>query len=494
MLRNKLIDSYLAYNKKFGKLNFDATLGRSYQIFNEERTYYADLRRNPAGAIPQAVTPRPQPDNVLIGYFARTNFNYNDKYLFTASVRRDGSSRLPSVNRWKNYPAFAFAWKMKEDFFKDSKVVSDLKLRLGYGITGNQGLESKYNQITFQQYSTGVSNGSSQYGFGSGFFPISLSTKYNDNLKWETQTTYNVGVDYGFFNNRITGTLDVFYKKTDNLFNVAPIPDGGNFSNFLLQNVGSFTNKGVELGINFEAVKSNNFKWNINFNATKFERRISSLANDSDIFLGSAPGTGGTSQIHRVGYTPASFYVYKQLYDTAGKPIEGAFADLNGDGIVNDKDRYIYKNPDPDFVFGFASTMNYKNLDFSFNLRASVGNRIYNQVNAGNAEYNNLQAGTAAGNIPTSVENTNFNNLSNQIGQSDIYIENGSYLRMDNITLGYTFPKWLEGKASLRMFTGVQNAFIITKYSGLDPEVTGGIDNTIYPRQRQLLFGANVKF
>lgn len=494
LLRNKLIDSYLAYNKKFGKTSLEATLGRSYQIFNEERTYYADLRRNPAGAIPQQYIWRPQPDNVLIGYFARANVSYNDKYLLTASLRRDGSSRLPEANRWKNYPAFAFAWKMKEDFFKDSKVVSDLKLRLGYGLSGNQGLESKYNQITFQQYSLGVPNGPSQYGFGSTFYPISLSTKYNDNLKWETQTTYNVGLDFGFFDNRVTGSLDVYYKKTDNLFNVAPIPDGGNFSNFLLQNVGSFTNKGVELGINVEAVKTSNFKWNLNFNATKFERRISSLANDSDIFLGSAPGTGGTSQIHRVGYTPGSFYVYKQLYDTAGKPIEGAFADLNGDGIVNDKDRYIYKNPDPDFVFGFASTMNYKNLDFSFNLRASVGNRVYNQVTSGNAQYNNLQTGTVASNIPTSVENTNFNNLSNQIALSDLYIENGSFLRMDNITLGYTFPKWLDGKASLRMFTGVQNAFLITKYSGLDPEVTGGIDNTIYPRQRQLLFGANVKF
>lgn len=494
LLRNKLIDSYLAYNKKFGKTSLEATLGRSYQIFNEERTYYADLRRNPAGAIPQQYIWRPQPDNVLIGYFARANVSYNDKYLLTASLRRDGSSRLPEANRWKNYPAFAFAWKMKEDFFKDSKVVSDLKLRLGYGLSGNQGLESKYNQITFQQYSLGVPNGPSQYGFGSTFYPISLSTKYNDNLKWETQTTYNVGLDFGLFNNRVTGNLDVYYKKTDNLFNVAPIPDGGNFSNFLLQNVGSFTNKGVELGINVEAVKTSNFKWNLNFNATKFERRISSLANDSDIFLGSAPGTGGTSQIHRVGYTPGSFYVYKQLYDTAGKPIEGAFADLNGDGIVNDKDRYIYKNPDPDFVFGFASTMNYKNLDFSFNLRASVGNRVYNQVTSGNAQYNNLQTGTVASNIPTSVENTNFNNLSNQIALSDLYIENGSFLRMDNITLGYTFPKWLDGKASLRMFTGVQNAFLITKYSGLDPEVTGGIDNTIYPRQRQLLFGANVKF
>jgi len=491
ILRNKLIDTYLAYNKKFGNINFDATLGRSYQIFNEERTYYGDLRRNPSAPVNPNVY-RPATDNVLIGYFARANVSYNDKYLFTASFRRDGSSRLAKENQWANYPAFAFAWKMKNDFFKDSKTVSDLKLRLGYGITGNQGLGSEYNNIYLQQYASGGVN--SQYTFGSTPVPIAISRPYNDILKWEKQTTYNIGLDYGLFNNRITGALDVFYKKTDDLFAVAPVADGGNFSNFLLQNIGSFTTKGIEFGINAEIVKSQKFNWNVNFNATKFERRIEKLAGGADVLLGNTgAGTGGTAQIYREGFTPSSFYVYKQLYDNAGKPIEGAYADLNGDGIINGNDRYIYKNPDPDFVFGFASNMNYGNFDFSFNMRASVGNRIYNAVNAGKAQYDSLQSGSVAGNIPTSVQNTGFNTTSDVV-LSDLYVENGSFLRMDNISLGYTFPKWLEGKASLRLFTGVQNAFVLTKYSGLDPEITGGIDNTIYPRQRQFLFGANVKF
>ena len=492
LLRNKLIDSYLAYNKKFGKLNLDATLGRSYQVFNEENTYYGDLRRNPAAPVNPSYW-RPQADNVLIGYFARTNLSYNDKYLFTASVRRDASSRLNSDNRSKNYPALAFAWKLKEDFFKDSKTISDLKLRLGYGISGNQQLPSYLNNKYIQQYSVGDSH--SQYTFGSNPIAIAQSSYYNDNIKWEQQTSYNVALDYGLFHNRISGSLDVYYKRTTDLFNLsAPVADGGNFSNALFQNVGSFTNKGVEFSINAEVVKSKDFNWNVNFNATKFERRIESLASGGDEYLGSAPGTGGTSQIFSVGYTPYAFYVYKQLYDTAGRPIEGAFADLNGDGVINDKDRYIYKNPDPDVVFGFASSMNYRNIDFSFNLRASIGNRVYNLVNAGNAQYNNLQSGSVAENIPTAVQNTGFSNLSNQIGLSDLYIENASFLRMDNITMGYTFPKWLEGKASLRLHAGVQNVFVLTKYSGLDPEVTGGIDNTIYPRQRQFLVGANVKF
>ena len=491
LLRNKLIDTYLAYTKKFGNLNVDATLGRSYQIFNEERTYFGEKRRDPSVPKNPDVY-RPEVDNVIIGYFARTNLTYNDKYLFTASIRRDGSSRLAKANQWANYPAFAFAYKMKDDFFKNSTIISDLKLRLGYGITGNQGLASKFNNIYLQQYATGGIN--SQYVFGATPYPIGISRAYNDNLKWEKQTTYNLGLDYGILNNRITGAIDVFYKKTNDLFNESPVADGGNFSNFLLQNIGSFTTKGFDVSINADVIKTKDFNWNLNFNVSKYERRIETLAGGADVYLGgTGAGVGGTAQIYREGFTPNSFYVYKQLYGTNGKPIEGAYADLNGDGIINGSDRYIYKNSDPDATFGLASTLNYKNLDFSFNLRASVGNRIFNAVNAGNAQYAALQNGTVPGNIPTAVLNTDFNTTSNVV-LSDLYIENGSFLSMDNINLGYTFPKWLEGKASLRMFTGVQNAFIITKYSGLDPEITGGIDNTIYPRQRSFLFGANVKF
>ena len=491
LLRNKLIDTYLSYIQKFGDLSLDATVGRSYQIFNEERTFFGEKRRDPSTPVNPDVY-RPEADNVLIGYFARTNISYKDKFLFTASIRRDGSSRLAKANQWANYPAFAFAYKMKEDFFKNSKTVSDLKLRLGYGITGNQGLASRFNNIYLQQYATGGIN--SQYVFGSTPFPIGISRAYNDNLKWEKTTTYNVGLDYGIANNRITGAIDVFYKKTDDLFNEAPVADGGNFSNFLLQNVGSFSTKGFEVSLNADVVKSQDLNWNLNFNVSKYERRIETLASGADIFLGgTGAGVGGTSQIYREGFTPNSFYVYKQLYNSNGAPIEGAYADLNGDNIINGSDRYIYKNSDPDFTFGLASTLNYKNLDFSFNVRASIGNRIFNAVNAANAQYDSLQNGTVAGNIPSSVLNTNFNTTSDVV-LSDLYVENGSFLRMDNINLGYTFPKWLEGKASLRLFTGVQNAFILTKYTGLDPEITGGIDNTIYPRQRSILFGVNVKF
>lgn len=492
-LTNRLLDAYFNYNKTFDKLNIDATAGYSYQKF-EISSFTQGNTNNPqlGSNFPETDV---DPDQVLIGLFGRVNFAWNDKYLLTASFRRDGTSRFSEDNRWGNFPAAAFAWRLNEEFFKDSKILSDLKLRLGYGITGQQDLPNDAKSFYFQQIRTG--DGNSQYMFGNDALPIAVSTAYNPNLKWEETTTYNVGVDYGFLNNRINGAVDVFYKKTNDLLSSVSFPDGSNFSNKGYQNVGDMSTKGIEFSINADIVKNEGtgFNWHANFNVTSYQRRIDKLANGEDVLLGgTGAGTGGTAQIYREDFTPNSFYVYKQLYNTAGQPIEGAYADLNGDNLINGEDRYIYKNPDPDAVFGFASNMNYKHFDFSFNLRASVGNRIYNGVNAGNAQLAFLKSDTALGNIPTSVLSTNFVNTSDVV-LSDIYIENGSFLRMDNITLGYTFEKWLEGKASVRLFTGVQNAFIITEYSGLDPEITNdGRDNTIYPRQRTWLFGANINF
>nr|MBP8157655.1 SusC/RagA family TonB-linked outer membrane protein [Flavobacterium sp.] len=490
--RNKLFDAYLVYTKTFGKLDFEAQGGYSYQIRQGQyQTTGNILDPNLPANFPEITT---DTDNVLLSYFGRVKFSFSDTYLLTFTMRRDGSSRFPDQDKYANFPSAAFAWKLKNVAFKDSKTISDLKLRLGYGITGQQEFGGfAERNFYLQQYTTG--SGSSQYIFGALPTPIAISNPYNPAIKWEETTTYNAGIDYGLFNDRITGALDVFYKQSDDLIVNAAFPDGGNFSNAGFQNIGSFTTKGIEFAVNAEVVKSENFTWSMNFNATKFERRIQDLAFDSDIFLGNhGAGTGGTAQILREGYTPYSFFVYKQLYDTTGAPIEGAYADLNGDGIINGDDRYIYKNSDPDATFGFASNMNYKNFDFSFNIRASVGNRIFNAVNAGRAQYDAIQDVTVLANLPTSVLDTNFNTTSDVV-LSDIYVENGSFLRLDNVTLGYTFPKWIDGKASLRLFAGVQNALLITDYSGLDPEITNdGIDNTIYPRQRQFLFGANVKF
>lgn len=489
-LRNKLLDTYLNYNKTFGKVNIDATAGYSYQKFEEESFYQGNLN-NPT-LPPNFPETDKVTDNVLIGFFGRANFSFNDKYLVTLSYRRDGSSRFSEENRWGNFPAAAFAWKLREEFFSESQTIDDLKLRLGYGITGQQELGNDARNFYLQQYTTG--SGDSQYFFGPNPLPIGVPNAYNTKLKWEETTTYNAGIDYALFNNRISGAVDVFYKKTTDLLAVVAFPDGSNFSNRGFQNIGDFSTKGVEFLIKGDVVRGNDFNWDVNFNFTKFERRIDELAFGQDIELGgTGAGTGSNVQLYREGVTPNAFYVYKQLYDTAGAPIEGAYADLNGDGIINGDDRYVYKNPDPDATFGFASNMTYKNWDFSFNMRASVGNRIFNGVNAGNAQLNLLRNGVL-GNIPSNVTSTGFTTTADVV-LSDIYIENGSFLRMDNISLGYTFQNWLDGKAQVRLFTGIQNAFIITEYSGLDPEITNdGRDQTIYPRQRQFLFGVNVNF
>ena len=487
--KNKLLDAYFVYNKKLGNTNVEATLGYSYQKF--QYYGYRSGNRNNSAAVESFPA---SPDEVLIGYFARTNIGFKGKYLLTLAMRRDGTSRFSKENRWGNFPSAAFAWKLKEDFFKDSSLLTDLKLRLGWGISGQQAIP--VGDFYLPRYTTGLPN--SQYSFGGTSFQVGVPQSYNPNLKWEETTSYNLGLDYGLFKGTVSGGLDFFYKLTDDLyFNETPYADGSNFGNQGPANGGSFSTKGVEFNLNADVVKITDFNWNVNFNATTFERRIESLpAGLTEQFTGSSgAGFGGTSQIRRVGYTPDSFFVYKQLYAIDGSPIDGAFADLNGDGIVNENDRYLYKNADPDAVFGFSSNMNYKNFDFSFFLRASVGNRLLNQVNATRAysDYAVNQDGQLA-NIPTSFNNTGFVVPTGIIALSDIYVENASFLRMDNITLGYTFPSWLEGKASLRLFTGIQNAFVITKYSGLDPEINGGVDNTIYPRQRQFLFGANFKF
>lgn len=491
LLINRLMDGYLVYNKTFNKLATEFQAGYSYQKF-ESKAYQTNNVNNPTYAGP---TIDIKTDLVLVGFFGRANFTYDDKYLLTLSYRRDGTSRFGEDNRWGNFPAAAFAWKMNQEFFKDSKTVTDLKLRLGYGVTGQQDIGENNADDWLQVIQTGDNN--SQYYFGPTPYPLAISQYYNPGIKWEETTTYNVGLDLGLFD-RVNASVDVFYKLSEDLLIPAAIPDGSNFSNAGYQNIGDMSTKGVELGISADVVKTEKVTWNLNFNFTKFERRIEDLALDTDIFVnGGFGGTGTTVAIHSEGWTPNSFFLYKQLYDTAGHPIEGAFADLNGDGIISDSDRYIRDNPDPDATFGLASNLIVGNFDFSFNARASVGNHVFNAVDATKAQYGFLNFNGFPSNVPTSVVDTNF--LVNNNGRtvlSDNYIEDASFLRVDNITVGYTFPKWLgETKSSLRLSFGVQNAFILTKYSGLDPEINNnGIDNTIYPRQRTYLFGANIKF
>ena len=483
---NKLLDSYLAYNKDFENINLEVTAGYSYQKFESESYNSGDLVNPDSEADVQT-----DPDIVLIGYFARNNLSFFDKYLLTLSYRRDGTSRFSEDNRWGNFPAAAFAWQIgDEDFLKDSNLLSDLKLRLGWGITGQQDIPASYAYLG--RYVTGLSN--SQYIFGERPITVGIPQSRFEDIKWEETTTYNVGFDYGFFNNFLTGSLDFYLKESRDLLANVSVADGSNFSNSGWQNIGQFTSKGVEFSIGADIFNTENFRWNASYNVSFNRIEIDELALGQDIEVGGiSGGTGSRIQVHSEGFSPYSFYVFKQLYDDLGNPVEGAYVDINQDGLVNTSDRYIYKKPNADVLMGFQSSIYYRNFDFAFNLRASIGNYNYNNVNSSRAQYNLLQATTALGNVPTSVLESNFNETANVL-ISDYYIENASFLKMDNINLGYNFNNFGGKIGNIRLWTGIQNAFIITNYSGLDPEIFGGIDNTIYPRPRTFLIGANIKF
>ena len=483
---NTLLDAYLNYAKDYDKFGIDITAGYSYQKFEAE-DYNSGNIVDPNSESDVDT----QPDVVLIGYFGRANLSFSDKYLVTLSYRRDGTSRFNEENRWGNFPAAAFAWQIgDEDFLKDSETISNLKLRLGWGITGQQDIDAAYAYLG--RYLTG--NSISQYIFGNTAYPIGQPQAVFEDIKWEETTTYNVGVDYGLFNNLIYGSLEVYLKESKDLLANVPVADGSNFSNTGWQNIGQFTSRGVEFSIGTQAINTEKFSWDLNYNFSINETKIDELAGRQDIEVGGiSGGTGSRAQVHSEGYAPYSFYAYKQLYNEEGAPIEGAYADLNQDGTVNSLDRYIYKKPNENINMGLQSSMKYNKFDLTFNLRVKIGNYMYNNVNSSRAQYNLLQATEALGNVPTSVLESNFNETSNVL-LSDYYIENASFLKMDNMNLGYTFDKFKNERANIRLWTGVQNVFTVTNYSGLDPEVFEGIDNTIYPRPRTFLLGANVKF
>jgi iron complex outermembrane receptor protein len=485
---NESLDGYLNYKKIYGKTKVDVMAGYSYQSFDGSGSDTGN-RRNPndQGATTYVDTPV-----VLIGFLARTNFTFNKKYLLTLNYRRDGTSRFGPQNRWGNFGGAALAWRISdEDFLKDSKVISELKLRTSYGINGQQ--DGIPGDLYLDRYRFGNQN--SQYIFGGSPIQATIPSP-RSNLKWENTATIEVGVDYGLFDNKISGSINAFQKNSTDLLADVAVPDGANFTNRVTQNVGDLQVNGLEFTVNADIIKTEDIDWNINFNATYLDREIKDLGTTGDINIGGiAGGTGRTIQLYREGYAPNSFFTYKQLYDGAGKPIEGAYLDVNGDGSINSEDLVVIGNPLADFTFGFQSSFSYKNFDLAFNLRASVGNYNYNNVNSSLAQYDLLRDNAVLGNIPTAVLENSFQRTSDVIA-SDIYLENASFLRMDNITLGYTFDRPIKKftSNSIRLWAGIQNVFILTDYTGLDPEVFNGIDNTIYPRPRTLLIGANIKF
>jgi len=492
-VRNTLFDAYLKFDDEITEdINLRATAGYSYQKFENSSFSTGETREEAEIDDSDVFT---APDVVLIGYIGRAFVSLKDKYIFSYSIRRDGSSRFAEGNKWGTFQAAAFSWNVSDEkFLENSEVISNLKLRASYGETGQQEIGPRI--IGLESFNT--SQPTSQVIFGGAPITAGFPVPRNEGITWETAKTYNSGIDYGFFEDRITGTLDVYTRDTEDLFVVAPVPEGSNFTNTIEQNSGTLNTEGIEFGINavvFDAQgDTDKFDWNLNYNVTLLNQELTQLANDSDIPVGGiGGGTGGTIQLHSTGHAPNSFFVYNQIYDENGSPIEGAYADLNGDNIINDDDRYLFRDPDADVFMGLQSTMNYKNFDFSFNMRASIGNYVYNNVNAANAQLSLLKPNVALGNIPIQVSETGFQNTSNVI-LSDLYIENASFLRMDNIQMGYTFKDVFKQNTTLRFWGGINNVFTITDYSGLDPEVFGGIDNTLFPRPTTFLLGARIKF
>jgi iron complex outermembrane receptor protein len=437
-----------------------------------------------------------QTEYYLLSFFGRVNYTLRDKYLLTATVRNDATSRFSPDHRWGLFPALALGWKInQENFLKDSKVVSDLKLRVGYGVTGQQDIYG--NDYPYIPTYT-ISDNASRYPFGNTYYNTLRPDGYDANIKWETTATLNGGLDFGFFQNRITGSLDVYQKKSNDLIAYIPVPVGTNFTSSLTTNVGSMTNTGVELGISSEIFSTDNFQWTLGYNITYNKNRITklNLSGDPNFYLplgGIGGTTSGTIQAHKVGYPRSAFYVYQQVYDNNGKPLEDVYVDRNHDGVVNTSDLYMYKKPDPTVYMGINSRMSYKQWDFAFSGRASFGNYVYNNVAANSTYrtlYNSMQY---LSNVSKLANDTQFTTALNT-RFSDYYVENASFFRMDNINIGYSMKNLYKEKLNIRIGAGVQNVFVITKYKGIDPEISGGLDNNFFPRTRSFFLTLNCQF
>lgn len=486
--KNLLLDFYFNYKKDIEKLNteVDLTAGHSYQEF----LIYNDNTYTESNAT--VVEPRTINRNSLESYFARASFNIADKYLVSASMRRDGSSRFNEDNRWSFFPSISLGWKLHEEtFLSEFEKLNQLKLRLGYGVTGNQEIGSNYGYLGI--YSP--SQQGARYQFGNQFYNTLRPEEFDENLKWEELRTYNAGIDFGFFNNRLSGTIDAYYRETEDLLATVPVPAGANLSDQLVTNVGATTSKGIEIGINGTIIKTEDFNWDMNYNITFQDLEITklSLGDNPDFFIaqgGISGGVGNTIQIWKAGYDPTTFFAYRQVYNEAGKPIEGAYVDVNGDNEITEADKQAYKKATPDYYMGFTNSISYKNLDLSFTFRGSFGTYMYNNTQSSNGF---VTAGTVTpqayySNLNASVLETNFQN--SQVF-SDYYIQSADFVKLDNVSLGYFIPG---DKVDFRVSLTATNLLTITDYKGLDPEISGGIDNNFYPRSRTFVLGFNFQF
>lgn len=489
---NRLLTSYFNYNKVFSSINsnFDATAGYDYQFWKTTSPLYSEF--NTLGEI-QTTLAATDERHSLISYYGRANFSYDSRYMLTATVRRDGTSRFNKDNRWGTFPSLALGWRMTEEsFLKDNTVLSNLKLRASYGITGQQEGIGNYKYLPVYTYS----QDGAQVQFGDQWYYSYRPKAYVSDLKWETTTSWNFGFDFGFLKDRITGSFDFYTRQTKDLLATVPAAAGTNFNKKILTNVGNVDSHGIEFSLNATPIETQDLTWDISYNMTWQKMKVKNL---SVVKGGASTNTlvGPTIdsynfQVLTEGYEPYMFYVYHQLYDeNTGKPIEGAYADLNDDGVINSSDLYRYHSPAPDFIFGLSTSLRYKKWNLGMSFRANVGNYVYNgmAMNSGawsTLSYNSYQLN----NLSSSYLSTGFKNRQYL---SDHYVENASFLKMDNLSLGYNFGrinKW----CSLNVSAMVQNVFCITNYSGVDPEVPNGVDVSFYPRPRTYSISLGLEF
>ncbi|WP_298900599.1 SusC/RagA family TonB-linked outer membrane protein [uncultured Psychroserpens sp.] len=486
--RNTALDFYFNYKKDVESIdtNLDLTVGHAYQEF-----YRRSGGRDTGNTGIFVERMESINRNSLESYFARASFDVSDKYLLSLSYRRDGSSRFSEDNRWSSFPGASVGWKISNEDFMENSFFSNLKLRAGWGVTGQQ--EIGLNYAFLGLYTPGTGDAAVQ--IGDEFLATLRPEEFDENLKWEETTQYNVALDFGFFDDRLTGTVDAYYKETEDLLATIPTAAGSNLSDLLLTNVGNTTSRGIEFSLNGKVAQSDNFNWDLGFNITFQDYEITNLnlSGDPDFFIpqgGISGGVGNNIQLWRPGFDPTTFFVFRQVYDNQGNPIEGAYVDVNGDNQITESDRQAYKKATPDAYAGFTSNMSYKNFDFSFTFRGSFGNYMYNNVasDRGNTSTVTNAPGNYYPNAHISVLDTNFQN---QNLFSDLYIQRADFVKLDNISIGYLIPF---EKIKLRASFTATNVLTITEYDGLDPEIGNGIDNNFYPRPQQYVLGLNLTF
>ena len=487
--RDQTLEFYLAYAKELKEIysRFDVLAGYSWQHFYNKTTNEKvsnDGNNTYLYGDPNLF----KTESFLISFYGRLNYTLLDRYLLTFTIRDDGTSRFQN-NKWGVFPSAALAWRISEEnFMKSADWLSNLKLRLGWGITGQQNI----NQGDYPSIATYHTNQhGSLYMFGNNVIIPITPKGYAPQIKWEETTTYNIGLDFGFLGNRINGSIDVYQRKTKDLLNKVPVASGTNLTNYLLTNVGDMENKGIEGALNVVPIEQKDLRLEIGFNITYNKNKITRLTASDDPSYpgvedgGISGGVGNKIQIQKVGNPMNSFYVLQQVYDEAGKPLEGVYVDRNHDGQITDDDRYVYYKPDPDVIIGLNTELSYKKWTFSAAFRSFLGNYVYNNV-ASNTE---MKADMWTNNfICNRVSTAPYSNFQQAQYKSDYYVQNASFLKLDKVTVAYNIAPWV------RVNFTAQNVFTISKYDGVDPEVANGIDNNMYPRSRNFILGASFNF